>query len=205
MRTGDPATGRRTAMEKDNGMKQITNVAIGGRNFIISNDAYAILDSWLEKFRARVEPASQADDVMVEIEERIAELFSEAAMAPNYVVDVDLVKKVTGQLGMPDGSDPDNTRAEQTPERPVHRFYRDSDDKKLAGVCSGIAKYFNIDVLLVRVIAVILVFCGTSGLWAYIILWFISPLATTPLEKCELQGLAPTAEKENLRRFKNSK
>ena len=203
MRTGDPATGRRTAMEKDNGMKQITNVAIGGRNFIISNDAYAILDSWLEKFRARVEPASQADDVMVEIEERIAELFSEAATVPNYVVDVDLVRKVTGQLGMPDGSDPDNTRAEQTPERPVHRFYRDSDDKKLAGVCSGIAKYFNIDVLLVRVIAVILVFCGTSGLWAYIILWFISPLATTPLEKCELQGLAPTAE--NLRRFKNSK
>ena len=154
-------------MEKDNGMKQITNVAIGGRNFIISNDAYAILDSW------------------------------------NYVVDVDLVKKVTGQLGMPDGSDPDNTWTEKTPERPVHRFYRDSDDKKLAGVCSGIAKYFNIDVLLVRVIAVILVFCGTSGLWAYIILWFISPLATTPLEKCELQGLAPTAE--NLRRFKNSK
>ena len=109
MRTGDPATDRRTATKKDNGMKQITNVAIGGRNFIISNDAYAILDSWLEKFRARVEPASQADDVMVEIEERIAELFSEAATVPNYVVDVDLVKKVTGQLGMPDGSDPDNT------------------------------------------------------------------------------------------------
>ena len=39
-------------------MKQITNVAIGGRNFIISNEAYAILDSWLERFRSKIEPAS---------------------------------------------------------------------------------------------------------------------------------------------------
>ena len=88
-------------------MKQITNVAIGGRNFIISNEAYAILDSWLERFRSKIDPASQADDVMVEIEERIAELFTEAASGPNYVVDTDLVHKVIGQLGMPDGSDPD--------------------------------------------------------------------------------------------------
>ena len=184
-------------------MKQITNVAIGGRNFTISNEAYAILDSWLERFRAKIEPASQADDVMVEIEERIAELFTETATTPNYVVDTDLVKKVIGQLGMPDGSDPDGAGARRPPEHPVHRFYRDSDDKKIGGVCSGIAKYFNIDVLLVRVIAVILIFCGTSGLWAYIILWLIAPLAVTPVQKCELQGLPPTAG--NLRRFTVSK
>lgn len=85
----------------------------------------------------------------------------------------------------------------------MHRFYRDSDDKKIGGVCSGIAKYFNIDVLLVRVIAVLLIFCGTSGLWAYIILWFIAPLAETPLQKCELRGIPPTAE--NLRNFRTSK
>lgn len=184
-------------------MKQITNVAIGGRNFIISNEAYAILDSWLERFRSKIEPASQADDVMVEIEERIAELFTEAASGPNYVVDTDLVHKVIGQLGMPDGSDPDGSGARRPTERPAHRFYRDSDDKKIAGVCSGIARYFDIDVLLVRVIAVVLIFCGTSGFWAYIILWFLSPLAETPLQKCELRGIAPTAE--NLRRFRTSK
>ena len=111
-------------------MKQITNVAIGGRNFIISNEAYAILDSWLERFRSKIEPASQADDVMVEIEERIAELFTEAASGPNYVVDTDLVHKVIGQLGMPDGSDPDGSGARRQAERPAHRFYRDSDDKE---------------------------------------------------------------------------
>lgn len=184
-------------------MKQITNVAIGGRNFTISNDAYSMLDNWLATFRSKIEPASQADDVMVEIEERIAELFTEAASVPNYVVDVDLVQKVMRQLGMPDGSDPDNGSTCAAPERPVHRFYRDKDDCKIAGICSGIAKYFNIDILLVRVIAVILIFCGGCGLWAYLILWFISPVAVTPLQKCELYGWSPTAE--NLRRFRTSK
>lgn len=184
-------------------MKQITNVAVGGRNFIISNDAYSMLDSWLTAFKSKVEPASQADDVMVEIEERIAELFTEASTVPNYVVDTDLVQKVIRQLGMPDGSDPQNGTSNAACERPVHRFYRDRDDDKLAGVCSGIAKYFNIDVMLVRVIAIILVFCGGCGLWAYLILWFISPVAETPRQKCELYGLMPTAE--NLRRFTTSK
>lgn len=184
-------------------MKQITNVAIGGRNFTISNDAYSMLDIWLSSFRSKIEPASQADDVMVEIEERIAELFTEASTAPNYVVDTDLVQKVIRQLGMPDGSDPQNGTTQTTYERPAHRFYRDKEDSKLAGVCSGIAKYFNIDVMLVRVIAVILLFCGGCGLWAYLILWFISPVAVTPKQKCELYGWMPTAE--NLRRFTTSK
>lgn len=184
-------------------MKQITNVAIGGKNFTISNDAYSMLDNWLATFKSKIDPASQADDVMVEIEERIAELFSEASSSPRYVVDTDLVQKVIRQLGMPDGSDPENGKTEIRQEQPVHRFYRDGDDSKIAGVCSGIAKYFNIDVMLVRVIAVIMIFCGSSGFWAYLILWIISPLASTPLQKCELHGLAPTAE--NLRRFTNSK
>ncbi len=185
-------------------MKQITNVAIGGRNFTISNDAYSMLDSWLATFRSRIEPASQADDVMVEIEERIAELFTEASRGLNYVVDVDLVQKVIRQLGMPDGSDPDNVnRGPAAADRPSHKFYRDKDDCMIAGVCSGIAKYFNIDTVLVRVIAIILIFCAGSGLWAYLILWLISPVALTPLQKCELYGWAPTGE--NLRRFTTSK
>lgn len=184
-------------------MKQITNVAIGSRNFIISNDAYSMLDAWLSSFRSKIEPASQADDVMVEIEERIAELFTEASTAPNYVVDTDLVQKVIRQLGMPDGSDPESGKANVSADRPVHRFYRDREDSKLAGVCSGIAKYFNIDVILVRVITIILLFCGGCGLWAYLILWFISPVAETPKQKCELYGWMPTAE--NLRRFTTSK
>lgn len=183
-------------------MKQITSVAIGRKQFTITLDAYSMLSRWLENFRTRVNPASQANDVMVEIEERIADLFDAESTGPNYVVDVDLVRQVINRLGLPDGSypDADSYRYEQ---RPAHRFYRDSDDKKIGGVCSGIATYFNVDVLIVRIIAILLLFMGATGFWAYIILWLICPLATTPLEKCELRGIPPTPE--NLRYFSRNK
>lgn len=55
------------------------------------------------------------------------------------------------------------------------RFYLSSTDKKIGGVCGGIAEYFDIDPLLVRIAFVVLFFgCGT-GFWAYILLWLLAP------------------------------
>ena len=55
------------------------------------------------------------------------------------------------------------------------RFYLSQTDKKIAGVCGGIAEYFNIDSLLVRVgFLVLLLGCGT-GLIAYLVLWLLAP------------------------------
>ena len=55
------------------------------------------------------------------------------------------------------------------------RFYRNTFDKKIAGVASGLADYFDIDPLLVRLIFVILAFAGGGGLLIYIILWIVTP------------------------------
>ena len=55
------------------------------------------------------------------------------------------------------------------------RFYLSKTDKKIGGVCGGIAEYFNIDSLLVRIIFVILVFGIGTGLWAYLLLWLLAP------------------------------
>ena len=55
------------------------------------------------------------------------------------------------------------------------KFYLSSTDKKIAGVCGGIAEYFNIDSLIVRVIFVVLALGGTLGFWAYILLWLLAP------------------------------
>lgn len=186
-------------------MEQIRNVAIGGKSFVISEDAYKMLDKYLTLFKCRIEPASEADDVMVEIEERIAELFCEAVRYPKSVVDTEIVSRVIKQLGMPDGSSPEGFSegaADKTESSP-HRYYRDADGRIFAGVCSGLALYFNVDVMLVRILAVILLFCGGIGFWAYIILWLVCPEARTPLQKCELRGLRPSAE--NLRNFSNKK
>jgi len=55
------------------------------------------------------------------------------------------------------------------------RFYLSDTDKKIAGVCGGIAEYFNIDSLLIRVGFLLFVFCFGGGLLAYIVLWLLAP------------------------------
>ena len=50
---------------------------------------------------------------------------------------------------------------------------------------------------------VILLFLGSAGFWIYLVLLIIAPVARTPVQKCEMMGIAPTAE--NLNRFRNNK
>ena len=55
---------------------------------------------------------------------------------------------------------------------------RSGSDQKIAGVCAGVANYFDIDPTIVRVIWGVLAFCYGVGIVAYIILWIIAPVAT---------------------------
>ena len=61
------------------------------------------------------------------------------------------------------------------PERPYRRLTLSVTDKKLAGVCGGLAEYFGVDATLVRLIAVVLTLLGGSGLLIYGIAWIIMP------------------------------
>ena len=79
------------------------------------------------------------------------------------------------------------------------KLYRDMDNKSVAGVCSGLAQYFDIDVTLVRIVMLVALICGSAGFWIYVILWIAVPKADTPAKKCELRGIPPTAE--NMSRF----
>jgi phage shock protein PspC (stress-responsive transcriptional regulator) len=60
------------------------------------------------------------------------------------------------------------------------RLYKSRDDRMIAGVCGGLAEYFGIDAVIVRVIAVALVFAGGAGLLAYIAAWLLVPERDTP-------------------------
>ena len=55
------------------------------------------------------------------------------------------------------------------------KLYR-SRNKVIAGVCQGLADYFNIDVVIVRIIALFALFCLSAGLWVYIIMWIVTPM-----------------------------
>lgn len=63
----------------------------------------------------------------------------------------------------------------------MRRLYRSTTDRKIAGVCAGIAEYFNIDPVIIRVIAVLLLLPGgLPGFVPYVILWIIVPEKGVP-------------------------
>jgi phage shock protein C len=65
----------------------------------------------------------------------------------------------------------------------VKKLYRSTDDQWLAGVCGGLAKYFNVDPTLVRVIFVVLALIGLGGVVIYLVLWVIVPPEPTEEEQ----------------------
>ena len=58
---------------------------------------------------------------------------------------------------------------------PTRKLYRSKANRKLAGVCGGLAQYFNVDATLVRVLFVVLAVLGGSGLVLYLAMWIIVP------------------------------
>ena len=177
-------------------MKRVITAGIGGRSFTINDDAYSRLDSYFNLFRAHIREVG-TQEVMDDLESRVSELFYAEVGGTDKVVDLDLVEKVISQLGMPDGSD--TNAAEEPASKGLRRLYRDTDDVRIAGVCSGLALYFGIDTALVRILMLVALIAGSVGFWLYIILWIAVPKALTPAQKCELRGLAPTAG--NLSKF----
>ena len=73
-------------------------------------------------------------------------------------------------------------------QRLRRRLYRDADSRVLGGVCSGMGAYFNIDVVIFRILFVLSVFMGGAGVLIYIILWIVVPKAKTTAQKLEMKG-----------------
>ena len=197
-------------------MKKVLNISLGNRTFTLEEDAYARLSEYLEHFRTRLSetsgaPYTQNAEVMEDLESRIAELFLQEVGTDGRVVRLDLVERVTRQLGMPDGA-PEGagygsardtgTRTSSYNTTVPKRLYRDEDNRRIAGVCAGLAVYLDIDVVITRVLMLVAILFGTVGFWIYVICWIAIPKALTPAQKCEMHGLPVTAE--NLARFAKS-
>lgn len=186
-------------------MKKTINVAIGGCSFIIDDDAYDTLNEYLEQFRTTLKDSSSGNDVMDELEGRIADLLK-TKLAGREVVSKTIAEKVIGQLGYPEGYSPkkeDTASGSGTNGQPTKKLYRDPDDKKIAGVCSGLSLFLGVDVTLIRIIFLVGLICGSAGFWIYLVIWIAAPEARTAAEKCELRGIPATAE--NIRRFTEGK
>ncbi|HHV40064.1 MAG: PspC domain-containing protein [Bacteroidales bacterium] len=196
-------------------MKKVLNVGIGKSSFTIEEDAYQKLDLYLERFKSEMD-SKDAAEVMEDVEQRIAELFYEYTKGKTEVVSLEVVERVIRQLGYPsdttEGAKADPfqktkrrnsysgyNKYDGLGEKPLKRLFRNPDDSMIAGVCSGLAAYFDCDPVLVRVLAVASFFMGSAGFWIYIILWIAVPKARSASEKLQMRGLPVTAE--NLRRY----
>ena len=183
-------------------MKKTLNIGIGGKSFIIDEDAHERLKDYLGTFRTRLKD-DQGQEVMDDIEARISELLLMNLGTGQQTVSLDMVNQITAQLGMPDGKPEKENNNEKMEEEknmnPVKKLYLDVESRKIGGVCSGLSAYFDIDVTLVRIIFLALFLAGSFGFWLYPIIWIVAPKAVTPAQKCELRGIEANAE--NMARF----
>ncbi len=186
-------------------MKKTINAAIGSCSFTIDEDAYNALDEYLERFKEAIRATGGNMNVFDELEVRIADMLK-GKLGGRQVVDLTMAKEVIAKLGYPEGyREPEKQEESEyhysgtDGERPVRKLFRDSDDKKIAGVCSGLALFLGVDVVLIRVIFLVALICGSAGFWIYLVIWIAAPEARTAAEKCELRGIPATAE--NIRRF----
>lgn len=191
-------------------MKKVINAGIGGKSFTLDEDAYLKMEAYLKSFSKQLDKSIESAEVMEEVEGRIADLLTEF-LSSSYrdVVSISTVEKVISRIGLPDGSTEFHTdtssegHSTTSASSVSKRFFRDTDQKIIGGVCSGLAAYFDIDVTLVRILAIILLFFATAGFWAYIVIWIVVPQATNAVQKCQMHGVPATAE--NIKLYSNTK
>ncbi|MDR1406345.1 MAG: PspC domain-containing protein [Prevotellaceae bacterium] len=176
-------------------MKKVITANIGGKSFMIDDDAFVKLQNYLDSFKATIARPKDAEEIMEEIEIRVAEILREHLRSEMQSVNVAMVNIVIARLGQPEGAcGYEQPHAPYTPPRPRKRLYRDPDHRMIGGVCSGVAAFFDLDITLVRIIFFILLIFGGVGFWIYIVLWIAAPAARTVSEKLEMRGESATAE-----------
>jgi phage shock protein PspC (stress-responsive transcriptional regulator) len=204
-------------------MNKTIIININGIVFHIEEDAYEILKNYMTDVQRHFLNSADSLEITTDIENRIAEMFNEILLKEGkQVVVVQDVNTVVEQMGsvedfetVEDGEKPhaQPAFAYSTESR---RLFRDPDDHLVAGVCAGIANYFDFNPVWIRLLfAVAVAFAGT-GFILYVILWIVVPKAVTRADrmamkgqKLDLQGFKTNFEEElntvkgNLHNFHN--
>jgi len=180
-------------------MNKTVSINLGGFFFHIDEDAYQKLNRYFDAIRSSLSPDGK-DEIMSDIEGRIAELLSEKLKNDKQVVGIREVDEVITVMGQPEDyriNDEEPTKEKTTYSSTdysynftkTRKFYRDGEKGMVSGVCAGLGHYFKIDPLWIRIIFILSLFIsfGTSVL-IYILLWILIPKAITTTEKLEMTG-----------------
>lgn len=170
-------------------MKKIININLSGRVIPIEDSAYEKLQAYIESLRRYFLHEEGRDEIINDIESRIAELMNEKIRrGADSVTEAD-VDEIISSMGRPEDfeaaeetvSAGTQAQHEASPKEETHttkkrgRLYRDSSDKILGGVASGLANYLDIDPAVMRILMLLFVFTAGFGILLYIILWIVLP------------------------------
>jgi phage shock protein PspC (stress-responsive transcriptional regulator) len=182
-------------------MNKVININFQGRVIPIEEPAYEELKKYIDSLRTYFANEEGKEEIINDIENRIAELFSEKLKAGQSFISEAHVAAIIASMGRPEqfdeisfeaqtesssSSEKETSQQYQYDPSPRGSLFRNANDKMLGGVCSGIGAYLKIDTTLVRVLFAMLAFGAFgTGLVLYIILWailpsrFLSPVAVT--------------------------
>ena len=178
-------------------MNKTLSIGLAGFSFTIEEHAYIKLSDYLAALRNTLD-ANEADEVMHDIEIRMVEIFKETLGKREVINDED-VEKVMAQIGAPEKieeqekayySESTSTRKDEKASNfsGQKQLFRDSENGKIGGVCAGLANYFRIDAVWLRLIFVFLVATKGFGVLLYVILWIVLPQAKTASDYLKMKG-----------------
>lgn len=178
-------------------MKKTFTINISGSIFHIEDDAFEKLQDYLQKLSQYFGSQPGGQEILQDIEARIAELLQQKITDKQEAVINEWVEEVMHKMGKPedfmDTEQSEKVTTETKGEKIRKRMYRDPENRILGGVCSGMGAYFNIDPVFLRILFVLLVFLGAGiSIIVYLVFWIVVPVASTTAHRLEMRGEEPT-------------
>lgn len=178
-------------------MNKTVNINIGGIFFHIDEDAYQKLTKYLQAVKKSLKQSAGQDEIMKDIEMRIAELFSESQLSDKHVISNKEVDNMISIMGQPEvytleeeNNKNDNYSSESfyIPKK-NKKLYRDIDTNILGGVAAGLGHYLGVEAIWIRLLLIVLLI-GSAGsmIVVYLIFWILLPAALTTSERLEMRG-----------------
>ncbi|MEP0212463.1 MAG: PspC domain-containing protein [Cellulophaga sp.] len=174
-------------------MNKTININLANLFFHIDEDAYRKLDNYLKAIKQSLNNGAGSDEIISDIEARIAELFQEKVKNDQQVITKTDVEDVIGVMGQPEDYRVDEEIFEDeeqpTSKSKAKKLYRDTDNKYIGGISAGMAHYLGINPWWVRLLWVVLTLATFSGfIVIYILLLFLIPEAKTTSQKLDMRG-----------------
>ena len=194
-------------------MQKVININLNGNAFQLEEGGYVALQEYLARAERELKDNPDRAEIIADLEQAIADKCQKYLGPQKSVVTSDEVAQIISEMGpvssaaAAESGEQSGAAGEKREDgarsaAPPKRLYRISDGAMVAGVCNGLATYFQLDVTLVRIGFVVLALLTKGvGVLIYVVMMFVVPEANTPEERAAAGGV-PFNAKEVVDRVK---